>query len=560
MKLFCDVKTRNDFADFLKIPKKKLTHVLYIKKVESYYHVFNIPKKNGELRHIKAPTGDLKLIQKKLADALWNYQLFIWQKKNIKPQISHAFEKEKSIFTNATIHKNKKFLLNIDLKDFFDSFHFGRIKGYFEKNKDFNLPIEVATIIAQLTCFDSTLPQGAPSSPIITNMICQILDMRLLKIARKYKCDFTRYADDLSFSSNNNEFLISLSDFEKEIYKEIIKAGFIVNEKKKRLQYKDSKQSVTGLIVNKKLNIDKNYYKNTRAMANCLYKTNRFEIEGVPGIINQLEGRFSFINQIDWYNNKKTKSKNFNNLNSHERQYQKFLFFKYFYANEKPLIITEGKTDILYLKAALKNLYYEYPDLIIKKDNGEFEFKISFLRKSKRLLYFLGMNIDGATGMNVLFNSFYNSKNTNISYYQKFNEKKYYQSKEPVFMLFDNELEQSSKPLYVFTKHLINSKKDLLKKEYCVNLTDKNKLYLLTNQLVNRMKECEIEDLFMDDILNHVIDNKKFTKEDDYDKEKYYGKNIFSKYITKEYRNIDFNNFKSILNNLNKVIKEHNEY
>ena len=76
--------------------------------------------------------------------------------------------------------------------------------AFYEKNKDFLLPREVAIVIAQIACYNGCLPQGAPSSPIITNLICQVLDMRLLKIAKKYKLDYTRYADDFSFSTIMN--------------------------------------------------------------------------------------------------------------------------------------------------------------------------------------------------------------------------------------------------------------------------------------------------------------------------------------------------------------------
>ena len=114
---------------------------------------------------------------------------------------SHGFVKERSIITNAKIHKNKKIVLNLDLKDFFDSFHFGRVKGFFEKNKDFKsffpeLTSELATLIAQLVCFNGKLPQGAPSSPLLTNLICNIFDVRVLKLAKKYKLAYSRYADD----------------------------------------------------------------------------------------------------------------------------------------------------------------------------------------------------------------------------------------------------------------------------------------------------------------------------------------------------------------------------
>ena len=148
---------------------------------------------------------------------------------------------------------------------------------------------QVAVIIAQIACYNGHLPQGAPSSPIITNLICQVLDMHLLKIAKKYKLDYTRYADDLTFSTNDRTFLIKQEQFIQEISSVISKAGFSVNEKKTRVQYKDSRQEVTGLIVNKKVNVNRTYVRETKAMAHQLYTSGQFTINGESASINQLE-------------------------------------------------------------------------------------------------------------------------------------------------------------------------------------------------------------------------------------------------------------------------------
>lgn len=231
MKKISELLTREDLALYLAIPLQKLTYILYKNKPDSYYSTFEIPKKNGEPRQIHAPSGDLKQLQKKLAQKLWSVHREFIEENQIQDNISHAFQKEKSILTNASIHKNKRYVLNLDLKDFFDHFHFGRVRGFFMKNKNFELPVEIATMLAQLTCYQGKLPQGAPTSPVITNLICNILDMRLLNIAKKYRVVYTRYAD-------------------------------------------------------------------------AFYRHGTFEICSEEGSINQLEGRFSFINQIDCYNNK----------------------------------------------------------------------------------------------------------------------------------------------------------------------------------------------------------------------------------------------------------------
>ena len=178
-------------------------------------------------------------------------------------------------------------------------------------------------------------------------------------------------------------FLEKYDEFYEQLKRTISFLGFEINETKTRLQFCDSHQTVTGLTVNKKVQVPRNYYKKTRAMAHYLYKNGFYTIDGVEGTINQLEGRFSFIDQLTKYNNKIDGQKHrIGTFCAREKDYQKFLFYKYFFAAEKPLLVTEGQTDITYLKAALKNLYLEYPSLICKKEDGTFEFKVSFLNRN----------------------------------------------------------------------------------------------------------------------------------------------------------------------------------
>lgn len=546
---FNEVESREDFAILLEIPLQKLTHILYAKKVESYYKTFEIAKKNGGTRQINAPKGDLKEVQKKLSNALEKHHKEYVQANNIQMNISHAFEKKKGIITNATIHRNKRYVLNVDLEKFFDSFHFGRVRGFFEKSQEFCIPIEVATVVAQLTCYKGCLPQGAPSSPIITNLICNILDMRLIKISRKYKLDYTRYADDMTFSTNDPKFIDMKEVFLNDITKEIEKSGFLINNTKTRLTFKDSRQEVTGLVVNRKISVKREYYKKTRAMADALYSHGQFKINDSDGTIRQLEGRFAFINQLDYYNNKTEKGNNARKLNSREKQYQKFLFYKYFFANSKPLIVTEGKTDIAYLKAALKNNYSKYPKLISKRDNN-FEFNISFLRRTKRLKYFFDFQQDGADTMKNIYNLYHGINNyPNLNKY--FKEKNSSRSKYPVILVFDNE-QESDRPLKKFIKYTKISQKPVPSR---YNMSDN--LYLVINPLVKEKNECEMEDLFDNALLSTTIDGKRFSREKDFDKSIFYGKSIFSEYIMKNYRTIDFSEFTPILDDLNSIISEY---
>ena len=309
------LKTKDDLAKLLGFKNARyINYLLYNIQIANLYNSFTIPKKNGGERIIHAPKKELKFLQKKLANVLWECYLESIESKskgkNFKtPVLSHAFEKGKSIITNSQIHRNKKYILNIDLKNFFDSFNFGRVRGFFIKDRDFAVTPEIATVIAQIACYQDKLPQGAPSSPIITNLITRILDYRIVKIAKKYRFTYSRYADDMTFSTNrelNSNKLRAgkeLDNFLTELEELIISSGFEINPKKTRLSNNMQRQEVTGLVVNKKINVKREYVKNTRAMAFQLYKDGAFEIDKKPGTLNQLTGRFAFIFQIDQCNN-----------------------------------------------------------------------------------------------------------------------------------------------------------------------------------------------------------------------------------------------------------------
>lgn len=551
---FSDISTRNELAEFIGVPIKKLTHILYVKKPDSYYKTFEIPKKSGGFRKICAPSGDLKSIQIRLYKALCLYRNST--KKNCKCNISHAFEEDKGIITNATVHRNKRFVVNIDLKDFFDSIHFGRVCGYFQNNSNFNLSYEVSVILAQLMCFKGRLPQGAPTSPIMTNLICEILDMQLLKIAKDFRLDYTRYADDLTFSTNDRNFLEKYDSFLCSVKNQVEHAGFLINDKKTRIQYKDSKQKVTGLVVNDKIQVDRDYYKETRAMAHNLYINGEFEIGSKSGTLEQLEGRFAFIDQLCKYNNKNDKRNHRGTtLCGREKEYRQFLFYKYFYSNKKPLIITEGKTDILYIKAALKSLSEDYPELIESKGNGEFVFKVSFLNRTSRLAYFFDYSVDGADGMGVLCKFFVDTDNNYPNYYEKFNRLCNRKDSNPVIFVFDNELSNKEKPISKFFKQKdFKSKKEEISKELVVRLTDKANLYLVTNPLVGNNAECEIEELFDQSVRDVKINGKELSLSNDPDFKTQYGKDVFSRYIMSNYKTIDFSNFKPMLDKIRDII------
>lgn len=552
---------REEVARLINVELKDINYVLYKIKVENSYLSFEIPKKNGEVRIINAPNNTLKRIQRRISEKLSEIHLDFLVKNGIKPIISHGFEKNKSIITNAYRHKKKKYLLNIDIHDFFSSFNFGRVQGFFYKSREFMFSKEISTIIAQLVCYNGKLPQGAPTSPIISNLIFNIVDLRISELTKKYKLEYTRYADDMSFSTNNKAFRFEYIDFVQELTDILRKNGFEINQKKTRLVYFSSRQEVTGLTVNNKINANGDFINNTRAMANQLYKNNIFQIRGENGDLKQLEGRFSFINQMDKWNNelknRREKEKNNNRkpkkkchleLNAREKQYQYFLFYKYFFNPIKPTIVTEGKTDILHIKAALMKYYYKYPKLITKI-NGKYEFKVYFLNRTKRLRYFLNISMDGGDTFKNIWN-YYNGKDNckNIFEYIKIkNSNNTLEKVNPVILLLDNE-QENAKPLRKFKAH---SGVELDKNQISIPLI--GNLFLQTIPLVNDLKECEIEDLYDKDDINMKIKWKTFSSKID-DSGKYFDKQEFAIKIIQNYEKIDFSNFLQILDSINNLV------
>ena len=271
------------------------------------YKQFTISKKKGGNREIFAPSNELKKIQKRLNYFLQAYYLCI------KPKEVHGFVINPhylgtycNIVENAKVHTCKKFVLNVDLKDFFPSISAKQVKEIFASPL-FNFNEQISTALALLTTFKGTLPIGAPTSPVISNFICKQLDTDIIQFSKKNFLAYTRYADDLTFSSN---YPIS-DDTVLDIVNLIQKNNFKINEKKLRLRTANRKQTVTGITVNEKVNVDRKLLKKIRAMLHDL-KTNgidmatqrHFNIKGEIDtkfkgfFIHRLEGYINFVGQV----------------------------------------------------------------------------------------------------------------------------------------------------------------------------------------------------------------------------------------------------------------------
>jgi RNA-directed DNA polymerase len=270
-----EVQNQKEGTNYKIVSIKRFKH--YYTNINNKYVNFEIPKKTGGKRTITAPDKFLKKIQRRINLLL---TLFFEPK-----TAAHGFLEDRSIVTNAKIHVGKKYVLNVDLKDFFPSIHFGRIKAVLQLpifgvrpehlppdgNKlevliKFGIKPEFAQIISNFCCYESKLPQGAPTSPIVTNIVSQRLDYKLVKLAKEYHCFYTRYADDITFSCDKNRFKEEF--YEQSLMIAIKSEGFC--DKRKEITYykrKAVRQEVTGITVNEKLNLAKFvcYVKKVRA-------------------------------------------------------------------------------------------------------------------------------------------------------------------------------------------------------------------------------------------------------------------------------------------------------
>lgn len=299
------------------------------------YAVFEIGKKSGGTRVINAPVSGLSVIQKCLNLILG----CVFQ----PHPAAMGFVQGKSILHNAQVHAGNFYVYNIDLRDFFTSIDQARIWKCMQL-EPFNLVrdkigrtadqlanekprLEVANIISAICCTQMTvdrsekgemrkrvrnvLPQGAPTSPLLSNVICRRLDHLLSGVARRFGLKYSRYADDITFSSLHNVFQ-SHNPFIKEMRRVISEQGFIINEEKVRLQKSGYRQAVTGLTVNEKVNVSRTFEKDLRRWLylwerygytkSCvIYRktTTREEaVNKLPELKEVLRGRLAFMKGI----------------------------------------------------------------------------------------------------------------------------------------------------------------------------------------------------------------------------------------------------------------------
>ena len=277
----------------LDVTHRSFNYWVYRTPVDKRYTTFSLPKKNGEQRRIDAPTDNIKILQQKLNQVLQA----VYQN---KPSV-HGFVDTKSVRSNAESHIKKSWVLNLDLKDFFPSINFGRVRGMFMA-KPYNIPENAATVLAHLCCYEKRLPQGAPTSPVVSNMICGRMDSELQRLAARNRSTYTRYADDITFSTTQRRFPRDLAYRDElkqirpgnELLRVIADNGFSVNYDKVWLRGKSSRQTVTGVTVNEFPNLPKRYISQIRAMLHA------WEKYGLEAAQEEWEAKYDTKHRAPW--------------------------------------------------------------------------------------------------------------------------------------------------------------------------------------------------------------------------------------------------------------------
>jgi RNA-directed DNA polymerase len=281
-----------------------------LKKIWYYrgrmYQHFSVAKGSNKVRMISAPDQRLKFLQRRLADKLTE----LYRPRNPV----HGFIADRSVKTNALAHLHRHFVINIDLKDFFPTISQNRVEGMLSS---LGVDDRVSEIIARICRNNGHLPQGAPSSPVLSNMICFRLDKRLMGIAKEARCIYTRYADDITFSCHQpptalfEATLPSAGRFSPDLFSLKLRNafqqnGFAINANKVHYADRHSRRIVTGLKVNELLNVDRRYVRDIRA---ALHSTETLGITaaekkfhethgGRSSLAAHLHGKISFLTHI----------------------------------------------------------------------------------------------------------------------------------------------------------------------------------------------------------------------------------------------------------------------
>jgi len=296
----------SDLQNLTETTYRQLNFLAFWKNTKSnrIYLRYEIPKKNNTLRVLHEPTLKLKIIQKLILRSILEQYWINHVQDDIKAS-SVWFHQWKSVLDNAKPHINKDIVIKIDLKNYFPSIGQNRIFGVFSKRFDYNY--DISNYLAWLCTFENELPQWAPTSPMLANIVSINLDIRILKYVNKIeqdsgiKIDYTRYADDITISLNSNDTL--LVDFIcNRIFNIMEEENFMVNYSKFRIIKNSRQQKVTWIVVNDKLSLWRKEFKRMKAIVYNINKNSwESEYEKWLQYWNRSGSIENFKSRIKWY-------------------------------------------------------------------------------------------------------------------------------------------------------------------------------------------------------------------------------------------------------------------
>ncbi len=257
--------------------------------IEDNYKVFKIKKSNGSFRKIYEPNGTLKYIQRQILKNI------LENKKTSK--YATAYQKGKSLKDNAIIHIGKKIILKLDIKNYFDSISFYSIYDSCFSIEYF--PKGIGMLLTYLCTYNGYLPQGAPTSAYISNLVMKDFDDELGNWCDKNNISYTRYSDDMTFSGDFNPNLVI-----KKVKEMLAKLGFELNKKKIHIIRQNQQQKITGIVVNEKIQVERKYRKEIRKEIYYIKKygldshLNRINCKNKEKYLNKLYGRILFVLQV----------------------------------------------------------------------------------------------------------------------------------------------------------------------------------------------------------------------------------------------------------------------
>ncbi|MEM8525400.1 MAG: reverse transcriptase family protein [Bacteroidota bacterium] len=296
---FIDAGTLPELAKLLGKNSSQLRHLVEHRHYGQYY----VPKPKGGKRLIETPSRELKRTLKRLN----NYLQAVYY--HLKPECAYGCilatadeHKRKNIYTNALQHIKGKWLLSIDLEDFFHNISYIQIRQIF-RHEPFHFNDTTVKLLGDLTTYENRLPIGSPTSPVLANLLCLPLDRRLTKLVEKYNLVYTRYLDDFSFSSKQK----IKKKQTKRILREILESGFFPNQEKSFLSKITEETHITGLSLHTgKPDVSKDFLKHLRSDIVAFHKLtskemkmrNIFPAEILKSFRNSILGKLNFMKFI----------------------------------------------------------------------------------------------------------------------------------------------------------------------------------------------------------------------------------------------------------------------